>query len=53
MSHAPTEPKVTLHIEVRSPDGTVKHVETITNQPAPVNPLVRLKNLLKETRHAG
>ena len=47
MSHAPTEPKVTLHIEVRSPNGIVKHVETIQTTSAPVNPLVRLKSLFK------
>lgn len=47
MSHAPTDPKVTLHIEVRAADGTLKHVETINNQPAPVSWTARLKSLLK------
>lgn len=48
MSDAPTDPKVTLQIEVRSADGTLKHSETITNQTVQMGPLVRLKNLLKE-----
>jgi hypothetical protein len=47
VTDARTEPKVTLHIEVRDADGNVKHVETINSTPAPVSWSVRLKSLLR------
>ena len=47
MTHAASDPKVTIHVEVRAADGTVKHVETLSNHPMPARPLARLKSLFQ------
>lgn len=47
MTNASSDPKVTLHVEVRDANGNVKHVETISNHPAPAGPLARLKSLFQ------